>query len=179
MPTTLTSEIFSLKNSSPMGMTMTATATLTIKPVKLSPAPARKTRIQPSSMPTTLSATSGDAAVCPNEDLNRNGVLEDGEDLNNDSQLWPRKPDVIVSLLQSKTGSDGTAILQIQYAKDHGSWVDALITVAASGVAGSEGRAVYLAAPVPVPASSLDTRFGSPAFLVGPYGISTSCADPR
>ena len=121
---------------------------------------------------------SGDAAVCLNEDVNRNGVLEDGEDINQDGQLWPRKPDVIVSLLQSKTGSDGTAILQIQYAKDHGTWVDALITVAASGVAGSEGRATYLIAPVPVPLFSTSNS-GWPAYQVSPYGTSTSCADPR
>ena len=122
---------------------------------------------------------SGDFAVCLNEDANRNGVLESGEDANNDGQLWPRKPDVIVSLLQSKTGSDGTAILQILYAKDHGSWVDALITVSASGVAGSEGRATYLAAPVPVDAASINNTAASPAFQVSPYGIAASCTDPK
>ena len=121
----------------------------------------------------------GDFAVCLNEDVNRNGVLESGEDTNNDGQLWPRKPDVIVSLLQSKTGSDGTAILQILYAKDHGSWVDALITVSASGVAGSEGRATYLAAPVPVDAAAISNIAASPAFQVSPYGIRASCTDPK
>ena len=120
-----------------------------------------------------------DAAVCLNEDTNRNGVLESGEDTNNDGQLWPRKPDVIVSLLQSKTGSDGTAILQILYAKDHGSWVDALITVSASGVAGSEGRATYMAAPVPVDAASINNIAASPAFQVSPYGIAASCTNPK
>lgn len=118
-------------------------------------------------------------AVCANEDTNRNGVLEDGEDTNNDGQLWPRKPDVIVSLLQSKTGSDGTAVLQILYAKDHGSWVDALITVSASGVAGSEGRASYLSAPVPVDAASINNIASSPAFQVSPYGKAAICTDPN
>ena len=78
-------------------------------------------------------------AICANEDTNRNGVLEAGEDVNGDGQLWPRKPDVIVALLQSQTGADGTAELQITYAKDHGSWVDALITVSASGVSWNRG----------------------------------------
>ena len=120
-----------------------------------------------------------DRAVCLNEDANRNGVLETGEDTNNDGQLWPRKPDVIVSLLQSKTGSDGTAILQILYAKDHGSWVDALITVSASGVSGSEGRATYLSAPVPVDAASVNNVASSPAFQVSPYGTAALCTDPN
>lgn len=121
----------------------------------------------------------GDAVVCANEDTNRNGVLESGEDKNNDGQLWPRKPDVIVSLLQSKTGADGTAVLQITYAKDHGSWVDALITVSASGVAGSEGRASYLSAPVPVDAASIANAGADPAYKFSPYGRSTSCLNPN
>ena len=120
----------------------------------------------------------GDQAVCLNEDTNRNGVLEAGEDVNGDGQLWPRKPDVIVSLLQSKTGADGTAILQIEYAQDHGSWVDAFITVAASGVSGSEGRATYFVAPVPVSADAI-TATTSPAFAVSPYGVQPSCATPN
>jgi len=122
---------------------------------------------------------SGDAAICPNEDVNRNGVLENGEDTNGDGQLWPRKPDVIVSLLQSKTGADGTAELQITYAKDHGTWVDALITVSASGVGGTEGRASYLVAPVPVDAASLNNKQIAPAYVVSPYGVSSSCTNPN
>lgn len=120
----------------------------------------------------------GDKAVCLNEDTNRNGVLEAGEDANGDGQLWPRKPDVIVSLLQSKTGADGTAILQIEYAQDHASWVDAMITVSASGVSGSEGRATYFVAPVPVSADAINATT-PPAFVASPYGIQTSCANPN
>ena len=118
-------------------------------------------------------------AVCANEDKNRNGVLDAGDDTNGDGQLWPRKPDVIVSLLQSQTRADGTAELQLTYAKDHGSWVDALITVSASGVAGSEGRASYLVAPVPVDAASLKNVSQAPAYVISPYGTGTSCANPN
>jgi hypothetical protein len=129
---------------------------------------------------------SGDNAICANEDKNRNGVLEDGEDKNDpsgngngDNQLWPRKPDVTVTLLQSKTGADGTAVLQIQYAQDHGSWVDALITVAASGVSGSEGRASYLVSPVPIDSGAIGNTSSSPAFQISPYGLATSCSNPN
>lgn len=117
--------------------------------------------------------------VCANEDTNRNGVLDAGEDVNGDGQLWPRKPDVIISLLQSKTGADGTAEVEITYAKDHGTWVDALITVSASGVSGSEGRASYLVAPVPVDSASLKNVSQTPAYVVSPYGVATSCANPN
>ena len=120
-----------------------------------------------------------ESAICANEDTNRNGVLEAGEDKNGDGQLWPRKPDVIISLLQSKTRSDGTAEVQITYAKDHGTWVDALITVSASGVSGTEGRASYLVAPVPVDAASINAVTVTPAYVVSPYGIAASCSNPN
>ncbi|MEO8806006.1 MAG: Ig-like domain-containing protein [Burkholderiaceae bacterium] len=121
---------------------------------------------------------SGDNAVCVNEDKNRNGVLESGDDDNADGKLWPRKPDVVVSLQQSKTRSDGTAVLQIEYAKDHALWVDALITVSASGVAGSEGRDTRLVVPVPADATSIRAT-DTPAYVVSPYGIAGSCTDPN
>ncbi|MEO5698601.1 MAG: hypothetical protein ABIQ60_15875, partial [Burkholderiaceae bacterium] len=122
---------------------------------------------------------SGDTAICANEDTNRNGVLENGEDINGSGRLDPGKSDVSVSLLQTKTRADGTAELQLQYAKNYGSWVDAKITVSASGVSGTEGRASYLAAPVPVDAASLKNIDSAPAYVVSPYGTATSCTDPN
>jgi hypothetical protein len=123
-------------------------------------------------------------AICVNEDTNRNGVLDPGEDDlagngNRDGQLWPRKPDVVLKILQSKTRLDGTAELQLTYAKDHASWVDALITVSASGVSGSEGRAVYSVSPMPVLAKALSNAEVTPAFVVSPYGTAYSCTDPK
>lgn len=137
------------------------------------------------SQPSPSGPYGGDTAVCQNEDKNRNGVLEAGEDDradgngNADGQLWPRKPDVTVTLLQSKTGADGTAVLQIQYAQDHGSWVDALITVAASGVSGSEGRASYLVIPTAVDTGAINDVTADPAFKFSPYGRASTCTDPN
>jgi len=118
-----------------------------------------------------------DAVICANEDVNRNGVLESGEDLDSDGRLDPGKSDVSVALLQAKTRADGTAELQIQYAKSFGSWVDAVITVAASGVAGTEGRATYVVQPVPVDAASIGNTAVQPAYLDSPYGNTASCTD--
>lgn len=122
---------------------------------------------------------SGDAAICANEDTNRNGVLETGEDINGNIRLDPGKSDVSVSLLQTKTRADGTAELQLQYAKSFATWVDAKITVAASGISGTEGRATYLAAPIPADAASIKNKDVAPAYIVSPYGQATSCADPN
>ena len=127
---------------------------------------------------------SGDTAVCANEDTNRNGVLEMTapdvpEDINGNGRLEPGKSDVSVSLLQTKTRADGTAELQLQYAKSFATWVDAKITVAASGVSGTEGRATYLVAPVSADAASIKNKDVAPAYVVSPYGYATSCTDPN
>jgi hypothetical protein len=119
----------------------------------------------------------GSSAWCANEDTNRNGALEIGEDTDVDGRLDPGKSDVSVTLLQSKTRADGTAVLQIQYAKSFGTWVDAWITVAASGVSGTEGRATYVLAPLPVAALAITTVDVTPAFQKSPYGVASSCAD--
>ena len=141
-------------------------------------------------------APGGDAIICANEDTNRNGVLEAGENLNGaieyvdasgnpyvppvfNTRLDPGKSDVSIFLLQTKTRADGTAELQLQYAKSFGSWVDAKITVAASGVSGTEGRASYLVAPVPVDAASINDALIPPAYVISPYGQTASCANPN
>jgi hypothetical protein len=120
---------------------------------------------------------SGDTAVCANEDTNRNGVLETGEDTNGNARLDPGKADVSISLLQTKTRADGTAELQLQYAKSFATWVDAKITVAASGVSGTEGRETTVVAPIPADAASIKNKDVAPAYIVSPYGRATSCAD--
>jgi len=116
-----------------------------------------------------------DAAVCPNEDANRNGVLETGEDANGNGRLDPGRSDVTVRLVDPRTKADGTAIVEITYAKSFGSWVDAWITVAASGVAGTEGRASYKFDPVPVDAAAINNKDAAPAFGVSPYGRLAGC----
>jgi hypothetical protein len=120
-----------------------------------------------------------ETAVCASEDSNRNGVLETGEDINGNGSLEPRKADVSVRLLSSRTDASGSAILEVTYNQDHGSWVDAVITVSASGIAGTEGRASYALAPVPVDAAAVKDTTNPPAFVVSPYGTSASCSDPN
>lgn len=138
-------------------------------------------------------ADGGDSAICPNEDRNRNGVNEstyirDGsgnitgvaagsEDVNFNERLDPGKPDVAIKLLSPKTDANGRAIVQIEYAQSFGSWVDARITVAASGVSGTEGRTSTVLSPVPVDAASIKAVDTPPAYQTSPYGIVASCTD--
>lgn len=126
-----------------------------------------------------VKAGGGDAAVCINEDSNRNGVLETAEDINGNGRLDPGRSDVTVRLTTPRTGADGTAVVEITYAKSFGSWVDAWITVSASGVGGTEGRATYILAPVPVTSAALRNVQVEPAFIRSPYGVTNSCASPN
>jgi hypothetical protein len=116
-------------------------------------------------------------STCGNEDGNRNGVLETGEDRDSDRRLEPGRSDVTVRLVNPRTGTDGTAILEITYAKNFATWVDAWITVSASGVAGTEGRATFKLDPVPGDAAAFTNVTVPPAFVVSPYGVTASCTD--
>ncbi|MDG0854640.1 beta strand repeat-containing protein [Roseateles puraquae] len=96
-------------------------------------------------------------ATCPNEDLNRNGVIDSGEDVNGNLQLDPRKSDVSITLSGStKTDSNGVAVLQLEYPKNLGSWVKYKITVTAAGVL-SPPAYYPLGIPVRLPSDSIDT----------------------
>lgn len=132
----------------------------------------------------------GDAAICINEDRNRNGVLEATEDDptiagyptvggNGNGRLDPGRSDVTVRLLAATTDANGQAIVEVTYAQSFGSWVDAVLTVAASGVSGTEGRASYVLAPVPVDSAAIKKIDTPPAFVVSPYGQSSSCRDAK
>jgi len=116
--------------------------------------------------------------TCGNEDTNRNGVLESGEDFNGNGQLDPRKSDVAISIVgSSKTDSTGVAILQLQYPKNVATWVNFSILVAASGVSGTEGRATWIG-NLPADAASFKSP-DTPAFVVSPYGVAAVCTDPN
>ncbi len=112
--------------------------------------------------------------TCPNEDLNRNGVSEmllvGREDADEDGRLEPGRSDVSIRLLEPRTATDGTAIVEILYAKSFATWIDADLTVAASGVGGSEGRATFRIDPIPADAAAIKNRDVFPAFGLSPFG---------
>jgi hypothetical protein len=138
--------------------------------------------------------------VCPNEDINRNGVREAGlfvagaaapvlsarqEDLNWNGDLDPRKSDVAIKMVgSSRTNSNGLAVVQIEYGRNLASWVDFVITVTASGVSGTEARARYIGSlhgigNLPYPSSAVTVKTVAPAFVISPYGRGTTCLDDQ
>lgn len=118
---------------------------------------------------------------CPNEDLNRNGVSEiysNGgvEDANNSYNnpigtpaLDPPKAAVIVYFEGSnRTNSRGQVVLVLEYAQIYASWIEFNLITAASGVAGTEGRANFFGW-LPVSAEDVETE-SPPAFVTSPWG---------
>ena len=101
--------------------------------------------------------------TCAAEDTNRNGLMEAGEDRNGGGELDPRKSDVSISMIGStKTNASGTAIVQIEYPKNLGSWVHFKISVSAAGVLSPPAIWTdYL----PVLAGDLKSKVPPPAFV--------------
>ncbi|EHR70024.1 hypothetical protein BurJ1DRAFT_1151 [Burkholderiales bacterium JOSHI_001] len=122
---------------------------------------------------------------CPNDDVNRNGARDTGEDLNNNQSLDPRKADVSIRAVGStKTAANGTVVLRLEYPRDYATWVDFEITVQAGGISGTEGRTRYVGTlygrgNLPPQASVLTNVQASPAFVFSPYGRSASCQDAK
>ncbi len=142
---------------------------------------------------------------CPNEDLNRNGVIDTGEDLNGNAQLDPRKSDVSINLTNgvTKTDASGVAVLQLEYPKNLAGWVQFKITVTAAGVlsppayyplgvpvvlpsrplaelTGTNGQPTvydYLATYELLPVSVAETRnvTQEPSFVRSPFGVNSDC----
>ena len=111
---------------------------------------------------------------CDNEDLNRNTVLDAGEDTNQDGALTPRKSDTALSFVNgvAKTDSSGLALMQLSYPQNLATWLRVKIKVTA-GVSGSEGEATYTYV---LRAAEEDATNG--AFRIPPYGSSLGQPSP-
>jgi hypothetical protein len=115
----------------------------------------------------------GPTVGCLNEDANRNGSLDNREDLNGNNSIEPRKADVILSFLgTNKTGATGRMTIQIEYPQNVATWLEYTVRVT-TNVAGSEGT--Y--------AKRFKTEFirgdeVNGSFLTAPYGEMLNCRVP-
>lgn len=116
----------------------------------------------------------GRTIACRNEDRNRNGSLDVGEDVNGNGTIEPRKADVILSFSgTNKTGPTGRMAIQVEYPQNVATWLHYTVRVT-TNVAGSEGT---------------DTRSYRTAFIEGdqvngsfldaPYGAALDCTSPN
>ena len=113
---------------------------------------------------------------CLNEDVNRNGFVDaedrDGVDDDSNEVLAPRKADVIISFLGSRTtGDNGRATIQVEYPQNVATWLTYAVKVT-TGVTGSEGTVEksYLT-------SFIEGDDTNGSFLSAPYGVN-NCTSP-
>ncbi len=107
---------------------------------------------------------------CDNEDLNRNNVMETGEDANLSGNLEPLKASVTIAPTSpgsNVTDAFGKAYFTLQYGQNYASWEDVALNFTTT-VEGTEGHAPFLTG-LPVPAKVLTTISSSPPFVVSPY----------
>ncbi len=136
-----------------------------------------------STVPTSLTAdatlpAAGSSTVfywCQNEDTNRNGVADLGEnrdgslDANGQATLQPRRSDMIISYddpLVTTTNSNGILIIRVQYSQRYGGWLAYKVRVTAN-VAGSQGLAER-----PFVTDVLQADIPNGSFLTPAYGVN-------
>jgi len=129
---------------------------------------------------------------CPSEDVNRNNLLDAGDDTDGDGRLDPGSPAATrVTAADGKTGIDGRATLAVVYPKSFGEWVEVTMRVTI-GTPGTESS-IYRTFVLPVLAGDVTSETTAPPnvsartpntvsparALVGPYGYEPDCANPN
>jgi len=107
---------------------------------------------------------------CLNEDVNRNGILEMGEDFNGNGRLDPGNAASVQPTIS--TDPNGQANVTVRYAQDFANWVRVTLsaTAAVGGTEATESRTFTL----PIARDDLE----DPPGFVSPFGESNACADP-
>ena len=110
-------------------------------------------------------------AVCDNEDVNGNGILDEGEDINGDEQLTPGN--VVAVQSQGTTDENGQVVFTLSYPKAFGIWTTVAITAngESQGSESSEQHDYGLG----VAADDLTDSASAPP--ANPYGESANCND--
>jgi len=114
------------------------------------------------------------AAVCANEDVNLNGILDSGEDTNGNGQLTPGNV-VVTSPGSVTTDAFGRASFNLQYSEQYAPWAVFNVTARAL-VAGTESRQSIRYSLVGV-VSDFSDKAVSPAGRLSPFGASSSCTN--
>jgi hypothetical protein len=135
--------------------------------------PGIATNVSPVPNTAVAPSNNGFRVWCPNEDTNRNGFLDLGEDINGNGRLDSRKADVVLSFSGSNvTAADGTLQLQVQYPQNVATWLSFTVKVS-TGVAGSEGTVEKSFFTGFVEGDQVNGSFRTP-----PHGVGT-CRQPN
>lgn len=105
---------------------------------------------------------------CRNEDRNTNGVLDAGEDDNNDGVLWPGN--VIAVSPGNVQTENGRATISLTYAESYAPWVRLRLTASAT-VSGTESS-TSVEFVVSGASTDFNTQSNPPAGVVSPFGTA-------
>jgi hypothetical protein len=116
--------------------------------------------------------TLGVKVWCVNEDANKNGVNDVGEDINGNG-LEPQKSEIVLSFPNGKkTRADGSLIVQVAYPQNMGSWL-AYTLKATTDVVGTKGERQRSFIT-----SVLEADLPNGSFRTPPFG-NRSCRSPN
>lgn len=112
---------------------------------------------------------------CVNEDVNRNGILNVGEDVDGNSILWPGTP-ALLTKNSATTDANGLVTFNVNFGKNYALWVDVNV-IARVAVAGTEsGRTLSFRLPMLEEDRTKETP--APAAVVSPFGVQPVCTFP-
>jgi hypothetical protein len=110
---------------------------------------------------------------CVNEDRNRNGFKDVGEDINFNGLLEPSKSEIVLSYVNgNKTDANGQMLVQVSYPQNMGTWL-AFTLKATTSVVGSQGSKER-----PFLTDVLIADIPNGSFRTPPYGFNR-CIDPN
>ena len=112
--------------------------------------------------------------TCTYEDTDRDGVIDTGEDVDDDGELEPGNV-ATLSKQTVTTDESGAASFDIVYPQDHAQWVTVKLT-GRSGVAGTESKKTIDFA-LPVLADDLTDEGTEPPNVISPFGVQPGCTN--
>lgn len=125
----------------------------------------------------TVPSTDVANTPCLSEDLNRNGILDPGEDVNNNLRLEPGGNTASVTPGSGATNAAGTFLTKVVYPKNYAYYVEVQL-IATATVQGTESstQTTFL---LPGAANDFDDENTAPPGPVSPFGVGTTCANPN
>lgn len=112
---------------------------------------------------------------CPNEDQNRNGMLDANEDENKNGHLDPGIP--LNLSTGGKTDSTGTTTVTLTYPRDRANWLNVELTIRGNS---SGTEATYVGYTLlPGLFSDFNRKDVSPPGVNSPYGQANVCSDSK
>jgi hypothetical protein len=113
--------------------------------------------------------------ICADEDVNRNGVLDTGEDVNGSTRLEAGNI-ALVSPSAVTTDATGVALIGVLYPQEHAYWLEVTLE-ARAGVAGTE-TARSTTFLLPGASSDFNRQETAPPGPSSPFGVNV-CAAPN